>query len=256
MRPGTAIFCGAFFALLTAETAFAGPPFLTDDPEPVEYRHWEVILATQQFHEAGGWSGTSLHLEINYGLMPDVQLHILPQTAYNKAPGESAHFGYGDSELGVKFRFLHETDQLPEVAIYPAVELPTGNRLEGLGNGKAQCFLPIWLQKSVGPWTTFGGGGYWFNPGPGNRDNWFAGWAVLRKVTSSFSAGMEIQFRTPEDVESHASTALNFGGIYDLSDTYHVLFSAGHSVLGPSQFQGYFALQITFGPQAEGRSRK
>ena len=24
---------------------FAGPPFLTDDPEPVEYRHWEVYLA-------------------------------------------------------------------------------------------------------------------------------------------------------------------------------------------------------------------
>jgi hypothetical protein len=25
----------------------AGPPFLTDDPEPVEYRHWEVYVASQ-----------------------------------------------------------------------------------------------------------------------------------------------------------------------------------------------------------------
>ena len=22
--------------------AFAGPPYITDDPEPVEYQHWEV----------------------------------------------------------------------------------------------------------------------------------------------------------------------------------------------------------------------
>jgi hypothetical protein len=234
----------------------AGPPFLTDDPEPVEYRHWEFILATQQFHDAGGWSGTSPHLEINYGLIPDVQLHVLPSVGYNKAPGEAAHFGYGDSEAGFKYRFVHETDYRPQIAIFPAVELPTGDRLAGLGNGKAQLFLPVWMQKTIGPWTTFGGGGYWFNPGPGNRDNWFAGWAILRKLTPAFSAGMEIQFRTPDTVDSRCSTALNFGGTYDFSETYHVLFSAGHSVHGPAQFQGYLGLQVTFGPRSAERSIK
>jgi hypothetical protein len=28
-------------------TASAGPPFRTDDPEPVEYRHWEAYVASQ-----------------------------------------------------------------------------------------------------------------------------------------------------------------------------------------------------------------
>ena len=27
-----------------ARTSFAGPPFLTDDPEPVEFKHWEAYL--------------------------------------------------------------------------------------------------------------------------------------------------------------------------------------------------------------------
>lgn len=35
----------AFGALaLTAASAFAGPPFRTDDPEPVDYQHWEINL--------------------------------------------------------------------------------------------------------------------------------------------------------------------------------------------------------------------
>jgi hypothetical protein len=36
----------------------AGPPFVTDDPEPVEYRHWEVYLTSQLDHSAGTWLGT------------------------------------------------------------------------------------------------------------------------------------------------------------------------------------------------------
>jgi len=246
------------FTCLLAAAAHAGPPFLTDDPEPVDYRHWEIILATQQFHDADGWAGTSPHMEINYGVAPDVQLHVLVANAYNKAPDEQAHFGYADTELGVKYRFLHETKSFPEIAIYPTVELPTGNRNEDLGNGKAQVYLPVWLQKNFGDWTTYGGGGYWFNPGPGNHDYWFLGWEVQRKITKNFSAGMEIQFRTPSGEGIGTSTILNAGGMWDLSDTYHILFSAGHSVQGQSQFQGYLGLQITFGPKEEkdGKSQR
>ncbi|MEZ0256195.1 MAG: transporter [Chthoniobacter sp.] len=244
----------ALFAV--AGAAHAGPPFLTDDPEPVDFQHWEIILATQQFHNVDGWSGTAPHMEINYGVVPDVQLHVLVANVYNKAPGEPARFGYGDTELGVKYRFVHETDYCPQIAFYPAVEIPTGNRNEDLGNGKAQVFLPVWLEKKFGDWTTYGGGGYWFNPGLGNRDNWFAGWEVQRKITSNLTLGAEVQLRTPESIENHTTVALNAGGSWDLSDTYHILFSAGHTVKGPSEFQGYLGLQITFGPKETGKDKK
>ena len=32
--------------LCAAVAALAGPPYVTDDPEPVEYRHWEVYFAS------------------------------------------------------------------------------------------------------------------------------------------------------------------------------------------------------------------
>jgi len=36
------LFIGIMLALVA--TAFAGPPFLTDDPEPVPFKHWELYL--------------------------------------------------------------------------------------------------------------------------------------------------------------------------------------------------------------------
>ena len=45
------------FALpLVPFSALAGPPFLTDDPEPVEYEHWEIYVASISQEEHGGVS--------------------------------------------------------------------------------------------------------------------------------------------------------------------------------------------------------
>ena len=72
-----------------AQLAWAGPPFTTDDPEPVEYQHWEVYLASQLAHDKDGWSGTSPHFEVNYGALPNLQLHLIAPVSYT-APSHEA----------------------------------------------------------------------------------------------------------------------------------------------------------------------
>lgn len=243
----------ALLAIFTCvPLAHAGPPFITDDPEPVELHHWEINIGTMDFRDApGDWSGFAPLLEVNYGALPDVQLHIIAPFAFDKPHDERGHYGYGDTELGVKYRFVHEDEHgwRPQIGIFPLVELPTGNHELGLGNGKAQVFLPVWIEKSFGKWTTYGGGGWWYNPGDAdNRNYWLAGWEIQRKITESFTLGAEI-FHTTADVRGESSaTGLNLGAIWDLNDHYHILASAGHSVHGISEFTGYLALQITLGP--------
>ena len=61
-----------------------------------------------------------------------------------------------------------------------AIELG-GDQDRGLGSGHVQGFIPLWLLKSFGPWTTSGGGGYWFNPGKDNHDWGFIGWELQRR---------------------------------------------------------------------------
>jgi hypothetical protein len=97
-------------------------------PEPVEHRHWELYLASQHFRDRDGWSGTAPHFEINYGVIPDVQLHVIAPLAYSGPSADAAHFGYGDTELGVKLRFVREGKWLPRVGTFPFLEVPSGNR--------------------------------------------------------------------------------------------------------------------------------
>ena len=35
----------------------------------------------------------------------------------------------------------------------------------------------------LGPRTTYGGGGYWINPGPDNKNFWQLGWLGQRDIT-------------------------------------------------------------------------
>jgi hypothetical protein len=246
----TRLFSVTLLALLLGASvaAFAGPPYVTDDPEPVEYRHWEVYLASIFTKQPDAWTATAPHIEINYGAVPNVQLHtILPLTLY--APGEGANsYGYGDTELGVKYRFVQESDWRPQIGTFPLLEVPTGSRARNLGSGHLQTFLPIWLQKSVGPWTTYGGAGYWINPGTDKRNWWYTGILIQRSVLPNLAPGFEIFYQTPQEVGGPSETRFSVGFVWDLSDLQHIMASAGRGIEGPNQVQGYLAYQLTFGP--------
>ena len=173
-------------ALLLSGTAFAGPPFRTDDPEPVDYEHWEFYTFSTGSHLGGDTNGFAPGFEFNYGIIPNGQIHMIAPLAFDAPTGGNTQFGYGDTELGFKYRFVEEEKDgaRPQIGVFPLVELPTGNQLRGLGQGYTRVFLPIWLQKSFGDWTTYGGGGYWFNQSErlGDKNYWYAGWLLQRKI--------------------------------------------------------------------------
>ncbi len=235
-----------FIFIWIATPAFAGPPFLTDDPEPVEYRHWEAYLAGTVERTKIERTGTLPHIEINYGLVPDVQVHLIaPETFIHSQDGSSA-YSYGDTEAGIKYRFIHETQFMPQVGTFPQVELPTGDSKEGLGNGKAQLFFPLWLQKSFGPWTTYGGGGYWYNPGPENKNWIFLGWELQRDISEKLTLGGEIFYQSADMNDVSDSNGFNIGGFFNLNQNNHILFSLGRDFRGQTHLRSYLAYQLTF----------
>ncbi len=235
-------------AAIDPRNAEAGPPFLTDDPEPVEHKHWEFYVASIYAKDKDGQSGTVPHIEINYGVWPNVQLHMIAPFVYVKPNDGSTQYGFGDLELGVKVRFLQETESIPMVGIFPLIEVPTGDSSRGLGNGRAQIFLPIWLQKSWGPWTTYGGGGYWRNPGPGNKDYWFFGWEGQRDLSEKLTIGTELFYNTGSTEEGTYRLGFNVGAIVNFTDEHHFIFSVGRDIHGDNRFSAYGAYLLTFGP--------
>jgi len=103
---------------------------------------------------------------------------------------------------------------------------------------------------------TYGGGGYWINPGPGNKNYWFVGWVLQRQVTDSLALGGEIFHQTSFatggpgspgfPLGSKDTTGFNLGGTYDFDQNHHLLFSAGRALQNASTtnaFSYYLALQ-------------
>jgi hypothetical protein len=111
------------------------------------------------------------------------------------------------------------------IGVYPLVELPTGNESLGLRAGNMRAYFPLWIQKSFGDCTTYGGGGYWINHGDDtlNRDYWFFGWLLQRQVTKQLAIGGEIFHQTATVVfggidSGAATTGFNMGAIYDFDE--------------------------------------
>jgi hypothetical protein len=236
-----------FVTALASSASWAGPPFITDDPETVAYQHGEFYIAAQYANNKDGKEGTLPHFEFNYGIIPDVQLHLLVPLAFSHMDGGPTNYGLGDTEVGVKYRFIHEGETTPQVGIFPIVHVPTGDSDLGLGSGYVQTFLPLWVQKNWGPWTTYGGGGYWFNPGGGNKNFWQLGWLVQRDITRLLTLGSELFYFGKDTDDGRDRTGYNIGGIINLSEDHHILVSVGSDIAGDNRFSAYVGYQWTFG---------
>jgi hypothetical protein len=203
-------------------------------------------------HMSGGTSGVGPAWEFNYGLIPNGQFHVIAPLAFDSPAGGSPQYGYGDTELGFKYRFVQEDDKglRPMVGVFPLVELPTGDQGNGLGAGHARAYFPVWLQKSFGDWTTYGGGGYWINYGGGTNDQdyWFFGWLLQKQVTKQLALGGELFHQTADTIGGKDSTGFNLGAIYDFDDHNHLLVSAGRGFQNASAtnlYSWYLGYQIT-----------
>jgi len=236
-------------ALAMAPRVRAGPPFETDDPEPLPTHHGEVYLFVAGSH---GRDGTALDaapgLELNYSFLPNTFAHLVVPLAWADPEDGGSAYGVGDVELGFKWRFLAQTAWLPDVAVFPFLELPTGSRHRGLGSGEPQLYLPLWLQKDWGPWSVAGGGGYWIHPGAGNRNWWFSGVLVQRRIGERLSLGGELYHETADSDDGGDSVGFDLGGSCTVFGPYQVLFSAGRNLedTGANQLSFYLALYRTF----------
>ena len=136
--------------------ARAGPPYLSDDPAPTDYRHFEIYAFTDGSSSRAGQSGEA-GIDFNFGALPDLQLTAVLPVAFDRPRGVRATVDLGNVQLAAKYRFVHEQRTGWDVAVFPRIFLPAGSA--AVGATQTSVFLPIWISKTWGEWSTFGGGG-------------------------------------------------------------------------------------------------
>lgn len=236
-----------FATVLFAGPVAAGPPFVTDDPEPVQFGHWEVNTAFSQTWGHGSASAAMPGIDINYGVLPGVQLHVQPRYSRERSGAERL-FGIDDTEVGVKYRFfnIEKPDASLMIGVYPLLQVPTGNKKLGPGRNTIPVFLPLWIQGTSARLTVYGGAGYRVNQGPENRNSVYTGATALYKLAQRIQLGGELFHETRTTVSGAGVTGFNVGGSYSLAEDYNILFSAGRTLQSTdgNQRSVYVGLQV------------
>lgn len=235
----------ALLAALLAVPALAGPPYVTDDPQPTDEGHYEIYLFATGARTHGE-SANEGGIDFNYGAAPDLQLTAVLPVAWNSAGGMS-YANLGGIELAAKYKFLHQDDVGFDVAFFPRVILPAGSG--HVGERHASLLLPFWAERSWGKWDTFGGGGCTIDNGGSSQNFCQFGVALTREIVTGFSVGAEIYHQTADVQGGKASTGLGFGATYDIDDNFHLMGSVGPGLQNAAQtgqVVWYSALQVTF----------
>lgn len=227
--------------LLAAGVARAGPPYLTDDPDPVAHHHWEFYLASQ-WDPIGrrSASGSLPHVEVNFGFAEGAMVHVLVPAAITISPA-GTRYGLGDLEVGANVRIVKETAHLPQIGTFPIAVLPTGSAARGLGSGAIDVFVPLWLMKHIGSWTFDGGGGIDL---AADATEARLGTFAQRSFGKVVSVGAEA-FVTVSLDTSRTRAQLNLALICDPSTSFHLLLSAGPSFGAVGGAQAYAAWLLT-----------
>jgi hypothetical protein len=229
--------------LLATAPAEAGPPFVTDDPEPPPAGGWEINVPFIIERTSGETEMDAPLFDLNYGL-PDIQLKLELPIEIVKEDSNGAQAGAGDLLLGVKWRFFNNERFQLQFGVYPQLLLPSGNHARGLGEGRTAFVLPFVAQKNWEKWTLYGNIGYWWRGAHETRDYFYAGAVLEREINEQLELGVELFGNSPKERGGGSSFGFNFGGTWRLSKHLNLLFAGGRDIVGDTHAMAYIGLQI------------
>ena len=154
-----------------------------------------------------------------------------------------------NSLLGVKWRFLDQTNDWLDVSVYPQVVFnnPTASVRRGVADDGSTVLLPFEMGHHFGPLDVYAETGWLWNEdaAPGG----FMGLAAEYELTEKTSVMAELH-----DDFDHAfddnDLIFNLGFRQTFTEHISLIGSVGRSISGPSasapKFLSYLALEFTF----------
>jgi len=241
--------------LCAVRPAFAqgGPPYYTNDPGTPGNLNWEINLGYMPFLYNGQSLTHTPDVDINFGMGERIQLTYENAWLRVRNGAESAKYGLGQSNPGVKWRFYDNGEDGLSISVFPQLFFNNPNDAVRRGiTPQSQSFLlPVEFSRKVGPVDVDYEFGYQFvHDGP---NGWLTGAVVGHEFTSKFEADMELYNQGTFNPSLNQPT-LEFGGRYKIHKPAILLFMAGRSLEGSSNnqahFVGYFGVQWLLPPKS------
>jgi len=236
-----------FLFLLTVGSAFAGPPLLTDDPDTPGDKHWEINVAFVLNKYQTESTYDTPNLDLNYGVGNNIQIKYEVPWLILHEQGIGTQTGLGNSNFGVKWRFLNEEQYGVNMSTYPQYEFHsiTSSVNKGLVEEGTNLLLPVEVSKKMGPVLIDGEVGYTIEQQ--HEDEWLYGFFIGYDVRENLTILGEIHCITAKGINKN-DAVFNVGTQWDFTKNYGLLASAGRSLANGASDEPnlllYLGLQI------------
>jgi len=233
--------------------AQGGPPYYTNDPGTPGHLNWEINLGYMPFLYSDQSVSHTPDLDINFGVGDRIQLTYENAWLRVRNPASPAEFGLGQSNFGVKWRFLDGGDSGLSISTFPQgfVNNPDDAVRRRITPASQSFLLPVEFTRKVGPVDVDYEIGYNFvHNGP---NGWLTGLIIGRDFTKKLELDMEFYDQGPFHLPDTQPT-LDVGGRYKIHKPVILLFMAGRSLeparSNQSYFLGYFGIQLLLPPRS------
>lgn len=230
--------------------AQGGPPLLTNDSGTPGNTNWEINFGVMQVLRQHANVFQVPQLDLNYGLGDRIQLTYEVPYVLQTSGGHPIESGWSNGVTGVKWRFFQQDHGGWNISTFPQLEIqgPSRSVQVGIADGGTRLFLPIEVNKAVGPVNLDFEAGYFFPlHSPQSRDERILGFAAGHEFTPKFELIGEVYYDSVMGVPPH-DTTFDVGGRYRFHKGLLLLFIAGRSFAGNSsgqpEFISYIGLQI------------
>ena len=158
--------------------------------------------------------------------------------------------GLGDTTVDLSYRFIDESDTLPEMSVHGGVKLPTADEDKGLGTGEMDFQMGVELIKELGGWSVDLGLDYNIlgDPDDYDLDNYVSAYGelstgLLPRLTTIFKlAGAQA---ASEESDAELTAGLECDYDFDQAGTLYAGMDAGLSD-GSPDFAMYVGYSISF----------
>ncbi|MFZ0770681.1 MAG: hypothetical protein WCA49_15810 [Candidatus Sulfotelmatobacter sp.] len=241
-----------------ATSAFAqgGPPYYTNDPGTPGHLNWEINLGYMPFFYSDQSVSHTPDLDINFGIGDRIQLTYENAWLRVQNPSSKTAYGLGQSNPGVKWRFLDHGESALHISVFPQLFLNNPNDAvrRGITPASDAFLLPFEFSKKFGPVDVDYEIGYQFvHKGP---DGWVTGLVIGHDFTAKLEGDIELYSQGTFHPSAYQPT-IDFGGRYKIHSPVILLFMAGRSLEpthnNQSYFLGYFGIQFLLPPKSYGR---
>ncbi len=234
--------------------AHAGCPFNVDDPGTDEPQHVVLNLAAVTSQVSGSESDLFPSANFGYGLNNNFEVDLGSAIDSVRNSGSPRIFGYGDTTLYAKWRFLEETSKRPQVALTGLVKFPTASRQRGLGSGYYDYIPALCLAKSFGRYFACANAGYNILGDPGAISNTYYGLCVTYQATELLTIGGQLYGSGSASPGTSGELAYGLGLTYNYRPDQAFQLTIGRSARGLSDLNVYAGFQFDLG--AVGGSRR